>query len=248
MNSIVNFLALLGGAGISIIAITAASYAVFRWLGKKWIEDQFERSLEQFRHEKMRELEALRADLNTKLNRSAILNEREFEVLPETYRRLAEAHGEVARFTSPLQSNADVDRMNDAQIDELLEKEKFSSHEKSEVKSSIPKSKKYQDLLFWKQLNAANEPYREFNNYYITNSIFIDDELRKNFEALRSLMFDAMHEAQFEKQYPDPRPDRWKAREALRKEAKAKLDAVRDEVRGRLMELRTLADPEEKKI
>ena len=122
MSQLSNILAVLGGAGLTIAALVAASYGLFRWLGKTWIESQFEKSLEHFRHEKLRELESLRADLNTKLNRSAILNEREFEVLPQAYRMLAEAHGEVARFTGPLQTYADVDRMSQAQLDELLER------------------------------------------------------------------------------------------------------------------------------
>lgn len=245
MSQLSNILAVLGGAGLTIAALVAASYGLFRWLGKTWIESQFEKSLEHFRHEKLRELESLRADLNTKLNRSAILNEREFEVLPQAYRMLAEAHGEVARFTGPLQTYADVDRMSQAQLDELLEREQFSSFEKAQICSSTPRSKAYQDLVFWKRYNSANEPYRNFNNYLITNSIFIDDELRLKFEAVRDLMFEAMHEAQFEKQHPDPRADRWKAREALRKNARQGVDEVRDEVRRRLMELRTLSGPED---
>lgn len=242
MIALETVLAYLAGLGLTISAVVFATYKLFQLLGKKWIEGQFEKSLEEFRHEKLRELEALRLELNTKLNRATILNEREFEVLPRMYQELNVAHGAVASFTSPMQSHVDVDRMGGDALLSHLRDQKFKEFEIEEVLLSKPKSDRYRDILFWKELNASHDPYRQFNNYLVTNSIFVDDALRESFEEVRDLMSEALLEAQHEKQFPDPRPDRWKAREALRKNGRAKINDIREEVRNRLIELRTL-DP-----
>jgi hypothetical protein len=226
----------LGALGLTVGAIVAATYGLFRFLGAKWIEKKFQQILEEFRYEKVRELESLRLEINNKLNRATFLNEREFEVLPALYHRMNVAFDSVAIFTSPVQFHADVDRMKEEELKTL----DFVSYEIDDVRSYEPRSERYQNIVFWKQLNSTFILYTDFNNYLISNSIFVDDDLRQHIESIRDLMSDALHEARCEKEYPNPRPGRWSKRDALRAGGEPKIDIIRKEVRGRLIELRTL--------
>jgi len=50
------------GTGILSVIISAAgtSYAVFRYLGKSWIDQQFKKQFENFKHNKRKEIEKIR--------------------------------------------------------------------------------------------------------------------------------------------------------------------------------------------
>ena len=228
-------LAVSGALGLTALTIVGAAYALFRFFGAKWLDSRFERSLEEFRHEKLKELESLKAEMNRRIDRSAIQNQREFEILPQLFRMLNEAHGAVAGFTSPLQQVPDVDRMSSDELEDHLSQMEFKDYEKKKIIESNPRSTSYRNVAFWKNLNQAHAPYREFNNYLITNSIFVDDDLLQQIESVRDMMSEALHEAKFEHEYDDPRPDRWKAREALRKNGRGKIDFIRNEVKAKLV-------------
>ncbi|XUU60154.1 hypothetical protein ACRAQ6_11340 [Erythrobacter sp. HA6-11] len=229
-----DLLVFFGGLGLGTIALVSTAYALFKWFGKKWIEQQFQESLESFRHEKAREIESLRADLNAQFDRATIVNQREFEILPSLYRLLNEAHGSVASFTSAFQLVPDVNRMREPELDELFDQKKFAAYEREDVRASGDKASEFRKIVFWKDYNMARAPFVEFNNYLITNSIFIDDELLAEVEIVRDLMLAALQEARFEHEHPNPRPDRWKARDELSKQGREAIDKIRNEVKKSL--------------
>jgi hypothetical protein len=234
VSEIQYFLATLGGVGLTSAAIVATAYALFKWLGQKWLEAKFSEDLERFKHEKQRELESLRAELSSKITRANFLNQKEFEVLPLLFEKMCQADGAVRGFTSPLQFHADVERLRPAELEELLTSQKFAEFEKEDVRSSSAKVETYRNIKFWKDLNSAHEPFREFRNFLILNSIFIDDDLRTRFNQVDDLLWMAIKEAEREQRYPHPRPDRWQSRDALREKGSELIDEIRNEVRIRL--------------
>ncbi|MDM8010445.1 MAG: hypothetical protein QUV08_05730 [Parasphingorhabdus sp.] len=235
MSGIQTVLSVFGGVGLSAFAVAVACYGLFRWLGEKWLSSKFDQRMEDYKHLQVRELESLKLKINSMLDRSVKLNKLEFDILPKIWQKLTEAHGEVSRFTSPMQSYPDLDRMGSTEREEFVKDLDFKDYQKHEILEASDKNKKYQEIEFWKRLNDANKVYVNFNNFYITNTIFLADEMKAKIDELRDMMYDAMQEARFEKEYGEPRKDRYEKREILRKEGRSKVDDVREEFRKKLL-------------
>lgn len=71
------------GNAVAIGGSAAAfAYAIFVWLGKKWLEERFARRLEDYKHKQNQELEHYRYQINALFNRITKIHEKEIEVLP----------------------------------------------------------------------------------------------------------------------------------------------------------------------
>lgn len=185
------------GGGVALIA-----YYVFQHLGEKWIENRFSQRLEQLRHQQALELQRLRVQIDALLSGAIKLQEREFVVLPEAWAKLDEAHGLVSWLASPLQQYAPIDRMNSAQLEELLAQSEFTESQKDEVRRSDERGKKYQEILFWYRLNKVKSACGELQKYIARNGIFLPFGLKEKFSKISDVLWGAIvsievgHEAQ----------------------------------------------------
>src|SRR5437867_8574244 len=102
---------------LQIIAIgggaAALAYGLFVWLGKRWLEQHFAKSLERLRHEQAKEIEHVRHEINSLFSRVSKIHEREFEVLPAAWQKLHESYGRVFKACSRLVDYLDLSRMTD---------------------------------------------------------------------------------------------------------------------------------------
>ena len=69
----------------------AVAYAIFVFVGRKWLETKFSERLEAYKHEQNKELEEIRFRINSQFNRITKIHEKEIEVLPESWIRLQKA-------------------------------------------------------------------------------------------------------------------------------------------------------------
>src|SRR5271154_6132179 len=96
---------LIGAANLITQLITVAGggaiigFALFQWLGKKWLETRFAKNLELFKHEQSQEIERLRYRINALMDRTTKLHQHEFEVIPEVWDKLGTAMSGVMSFT-----------------------------------------------------------------------------------------------------------------------------------------------------
>src|SRR2546422_9956398 len=111
---------LVVGAILKIVAVgggaAALAYGLFVWLGKHWLEQQFAKDLEEFRHEQAKEIEHVRHDINSLFSRVSKIHDREFEVLPTAWKLLHESYGRAFQACSPLREFSDLSRMSDAEL------------------------------------------------------------------------------------------------------------------------------------
>ena len=238
-QNLTNVLAAFGLAGVTLIGVTGAAYALFRVLGDKWLTAKFNERLESYKHEQNRQIEQLRFRINAMLDRTFKLHQHEFDVLPELWAKVNEAFGYVASFTSPLQTHPDLDRMSPAHLEDFLAKSDIAEWQKEELKTGSNKTHRHMKIRFWYDLNEAQKRYNEFNSAFIAKRIFLDADLASQLTEMRDMMHDALFEKRFEEQYPDPRTGRYEKCEALRKDGPKKLEAVGDTVRGRLWNFQT---------
>jgi hypothetical protein len=177
------------GGGAAIIA-----YGIFKWLGKKWLENFFSKSLEAFKHQQDLQVEQYRFEINRLFNRITKIHEKEFEILPTAWNKLQEALGRVASFTSPLQSYPDLNHYSEVMVEETLVKTDFSESQKEQIRFAEDKNQLFIKTIFWYELNKSRSAVTEFHNYLALNKIFLSQDLFGSFSIVDKLLTNALQE------------------------------------------------------
>jgi hypothetical protein len=181
--------ALAYGGGGAVVA-----YAIFTFLGKKWIEGKFAERLEVYRNELKKELEKTRYEINALFNRVTKIHEKEFEVLPEAWYKMQDALGRASQFTSYVQHYPDLNHMSQPGLEEFLEKSRLHEFEKQELLQKSDKLSYYKETIFWYELRDVEEAFFKFHNYIIKNKIFLTPELQEQFTKIDDVMWSAIVE------------------------------------------------------
>jgi hypothetical protein len=84
-------LALLGSFAAAGLVLVGIAYGIFRTCGERWLENKFQERLAAYKHALQTELEQLKYQINTLMDRTVKLHQKEFEVLPEAWGRLTDA-------------------------------------------------------------------------------------------------------------------------------------------------------------
>jgi hypothetical protein len=188
-NTIIIFLGKIlvyGGGG------AAVAYVLFSFLGKKWIENKFSKSLEAYKHAQTKELEELRYKINAQFNRITKIHEKEFELLPEAWLKMQDALGRISEFTSLYQEFPDLNKMSSVALDEFLDKSKLQDYEKQELKKAPDKLEYYQECIFRYKYVDAHKEFSEFHNFIVRNRIFFSSDLQEKFIKIDDIMWSAI--------------------------------------------------------
>ncbi len=91
-----------------------------------------------------------------------------------------------------MQQYADVDRMTEPQLEELLAGSEFSETQKSEVRTSYKKGDTYRDIVFWHRLARVKTAFRDLQQYVARNGIFLPGELKADFAEISEKLWAAL--------------------------------------------------------
>jgi len=177
-----------GGSGALV------AYGLFKFLGKKWIENKFAEKLEQYKHAQNKELEELKFRINTMFSRITKIHEKEFEVLPEAWLKMQEALGRASQLVSLIRGYPDLDRMSEEALSEFLAQSKLRDYEKKELLESSIKLTYYQNTIFWHELRETQEAFWDFHNYIIKYRVFMSSGLREQFGQIDDVIWKAIVE------------------------------------------------------
>lgn len=172
----------------------AIAYWLFTYMGKKWLDGKFAERLEAFKHEQNLHMEQYRFEINSLFNRVTKIHEKEFEVLPMAWSKLQDALGRVGSFTSPLQTDPDLNSMNKVEVEESLAKTELTESQKDVIRQADNKNQTYIKTIFWYDLNDARKYVTEFHNYLLFNKIFLSTDLFDSFSKVDNLLSEALHE------------------------------------------------------
>jgi hypothetical protein len=67
----------LGGFGVIAALLVTVAYYLFKFLSEKWLNAKFEERLAAYKHEQQKELERLKFEINTLMDRTVKLHQRE---------------------------------------------------------------------------------------------------------------------------------------------------------------------------
>ena len=219
---------------IALSASTAAiiAYGAFRWFGKRWIEHRFAQRLEEFKRKQSEFLEQYRYQIDSLFSRITKIHEKEFEVLPEIWRKLQDAHGYFVGIASPLQSWPDLNRFSQPELDAFIEKCELLDHQKEELRQAENKLDYYTEKIYWIRLGDARMKFNDFRGYQRHNRIFLSKDLFDLFHQIELAMIDV--EVYLED--PDDRPWHGGSEQFknLTKDVQALIDKVENTVQERL--------------
>lgn len=219
---------ILGGG----IVVTAA-FALFRLFSDKWLSAKFDERLETFKHMHQRELEELRLKINTLFDRTTKLHQREFEVVPEAWSKLIDAHNQVWATIVSFKQYPDLDRMNSVQLEEFFTDGFLSETQKEEIRNSSQKLKLYIRMNVWHEIWKSKKALRKFHVYLLKNGIFIAPEVRAKFKTLGDYIWAALVEYEINEQWPE-NPRERTAFKNLEGDGKKLMEQLESDVQGRL--------------
>ena len=91
---------------LSVVVSGGGAAALILWacknFGVKWLDAQFAKRLEAFKHEQAKEIEGMRRQVQWEFSRISKIHEREFEILPKAWLLLHEVHGHTAGLGSDI--------------------------------------------------------------------------------------------------------------------------------------------------
>jgi hypothetical protein len=177
---------LYGGGAVGI------AYALFVFLGKKWIENKFAKKLEEYKSAQNKELEDFRYKINTLFNRVVKIHEKEYEVLPAAWAKLHDAKDYISSLVHPFQQYPDFSRLKEAEIKSILKGYKWEDHQIDDLLSAYDKNKHFKEKIFWQRLGEARSKFSDFHKYIVRNRIFLSEELKEQFNKADDLMWDAL--------------------------------------------------------
>jgi hypothetical protein len=223
----------IGGVAVIVTALTAGAYGLFRLFAERWLKSRFDQQLEAFRHAQQKELEELRYKINALLDRALKLHQHEFDTLPDAWSRLNDSWGLALSVISPLQSYPDLDRMSAPQLEQFLASSPLDLWEQDELKGKSQKMDYYRGRIAWRRLAEAREKSRETHIFLRKNGIFILPSIRKKFDVLDEMIWDALveHETNLTM---NAFPRLTQKADALRRQSDALFKELEGEVQSRL--------------
>jgi len=166
--------------GLSVAA--AFSFFIFRLFGKKWIETQFQKNLEGFKHQQNIELSKLRVEIDTQIDGNVRLRQNEFESLTQAWLLFHEAYAETAKlilispfFSKLNQVHADV-------LEEILEDSGFSESQKATIRHAEDRAEAYLHINYIHRINSAHKKQSDYLNHISQYGIFFDKALAELME------------------------------------------------------------------
>ncbi len=188
--AILNF---IGGIVVYGGGPVAIGFALFSFLGKKWIENKFKARLEDLKQEHREELENLKFEISTQFNRIIKIHEIEIEVLPTTWKKLQRSLRIVKEFVIQPDIIQDLNKFEQEELSEFLDGTNFTNSEKNKVlNTKEDKIKIYNQISFIYKAMRVRKRYLNFHVYLEDNSLFIDRDLRALFIKLDKNMWEAI--------------------------------------------------------
>jgi hypothetical protein len=178
-----------GGISVGLFWLVAQKAA------ERWIDAHFAKRQKDFEHEQAKELQRIKAKLDTVIQGSLKLQEREFKIIPEAWEKISEAYGMACWLCSPMQSFASLQHMSKAQLEEFLSKQNLLwETQRQEIRDApaANRDKLWQEIDTRMRHSKVQSSLATADNYLKANSIFMPDDLREQFNAQTRIIWDAI--------------------------------------------------------
>lgn len=184
MQELESLLAWFGGAAALTMLLAGASYSLFRFLGVKWIEQKFSRELEDHKHAQAIELQKLRIEIDTALSGSIFTQNKELEEIEQCWGLLLTAIGRTATLVSAFQSFPDLDRFDDAQLEEFLDETELYESQKRDVRESRDRLSTFMSIINLHRVADARAANSDLHRKITAAGVFLTSDIDEAFRDI----------------------------------------------------------------
>jgi len=159
------------------VAIAGSAWGIWLFLGKKWIENKFQKSIEDHKHKHDEEIQRLKCEIDLQLSRVTKIHEKEFEVLPQAWEKLNNLLDLVRQFIRETYAIS-LDQYSASDLEKFLSKRELTKEEKQTIRASADKNSCYFEVLSEKTSKAS----WDFQGYIDNNAIFLSPDIKSKFK------------------------------------------------------------------
>lgn len=173
----------------------AIAVGVVKVFGNRWLEHRFNARLEALKHDHQTEVENLRFRIAGLLDRSTKLNQREFEVLPDVWSKIDDAHHKLRSLIAIFKESPDVGRMADGQFEAFVTGCQLQDWQKDELRAETNRFKRteyYSEAIRWIELHQALVAAQTMNEAVSKGSIYIHPETYEKVLACANRIVDVV--------------------------------------------------------
>jgi hypothetical protein len=171
-----------------------AVWVGFKNLAAKWIDSHFAKRQKSFEHEQAKDLQRLKAQIDTVIQGALKLQEREFKLIPEAWEKASEAYGLAMWLCSPMQEFTSLEQVTDDELEEFLEKSSLLETQKAKLRAAPPRCRDqlWQEMDTWQRRNRARAALSEADRFIKINGVFLPESLRDPLHKLMEVIWDAL--------------------------------------------------------
>ncbi|MBL3575584.1 hypothetical protein JMK10_00325 [Rhodovulum sulfidophilum] len=172
-----------GGGGAFI------AFALFKRFGDAWLQAKFNEKLEAYRHDRAKELERLRAEIDGTLRARIRFQDKQFEACLDIWNALKDAQSKLLSSISPLQQYSDIRRMSEEARTEYLSSLDLQKWQVSEILEDADVQRRFNQTMNLIRFNSATKAFSDFDRVTRSYELFLEP---KAFSLIRSIA-DTMH-------------------------------------------------------
>jgi hypothetical protein len=230
-----NLASLIGFGFVSLSSVAALSFALFKFFGERWLSSKFDERMATFKHEQQKELERIKFEINSLMDRRLKLYQREFDILPEAWEKLFRAFALTESVLSKIKTHPNLDKMQHPQLDNFLGKTDLEDWQKDEIRSCVDKTGLYAEYSNLKQISKASDACFDSVMLLKTKGLFIENDLKDEFDAASKLISDSLFEFRMNLQLKLPYDNRLHdTLDKFPKEAPSLIEKLESKLRQRL--------------
>lgn len=192
-----------GGGGAAI------AFAMFRFLGSKWIDARFADQLERSRQDHATATEHLKFQFANVLDRSQKLNQREFETLPDVWLKADEAFVATLYLVDPLRSHPDFSYVGDIELEEWIADVDIPAPHKRLIMDAPQQERNsiYTKVMKTNEQFKADVAMRDYLNVLSRGSIYLHPDTYRKLNEFADKIAATVRERRIALQFPRERGD-----------------------------------------
>lgn len=164
--------------------VAGISFYIFKFLGKNWIETKFNERLENFKHRQDKEIQRLKVEIDSMLSGVLKIQEKEYETLTEAWSKLDDAYRWMGGEVKIIKQYPNLDRMLEAEMEEVLERSVLTNTQKDKVRISNEKGKTFDDEDYRHRVYNVKTKIIDLRTYVIRYGIFMPEDFKLKFDEI----------------------------------------------------------------
>lgn len=175
-DQVVEFLGRVFVYGVPSVGIV---WLIFQKAVDRWVDAHFSKRQKLFEHDQAKELQRLKVKIDTVIQGTLRLQEREFKLLPEAWEKISEAFGLVIWLTSPFQQFPSIEYLTVLELDEYLENTDCFETQKQKIRDANwrDRNKILQVIEVRKRSVQANKAVSDADRFIKNNGVFLPLEI-----------------------------------------------------------------------